>query len=215
MSKDSQMIIWGWKGRTSKAATGEFFCPECNNYQPYTHKIVKNWFTLYFIPAIPLKVLGEYIECDTCKSTYKLDALNYDPRAEQQKVQAVFALATRDVMLKMAMADGIVDEEEVTKIINVYENVTKHEISREQIDQRINQLEGEPQDIRAYASAVSGLLNETGKEMVLRGAIAIAKADNKIDDSELIALHHLSEALDLPRAYANGIFGEESIPLKS
>ena len=208
------MIIWGWKGRTSKAATGEFFCPECKNYESYTHKIVKNWFTLYFIPVIPLKVLGEYVECDTCKSTYKLDALEYDPRAEQQKAQAIFALATRDVMLKMAMADGSVDEEEILKIIGVFENVTKHEITREQIDQRIIELEAEPQDISSYASTVSGFLNETGKEMVLRGAIAIAKADGIIDEGELSALHRLSEALDLPRAYANGIFGEEDIPLK-
>ena len=43
---------------------------------------------------------------------------------------------------------------------------------------------------------------------MLRGAIAISKADGVIQNEELVMLHDISKALLLPKTYANGIFGE-------
>ena len=46
-----------------------------------------------------------------------------------------------------------------------------------------------------------------------RSAIAVAKADGRVDPEEVSLLHELAMALDLPKAYSNGIFAEESIAL--
>ena len=61
------------------------------------------------------------------------------------------------------------------------------------------------------ASALAAHLNDVGKERVLRGAIAISKADGVIQSEELVMLHDISKALLLPKTYANGIFGEEGV----
>jgi hypothetical protein len=44
--------------------------------RPYTHKAVRNWFTLYFVPVIPMGRRGEYVECSSCGGTYGVEVLS-------------------------------------------------------------------------------------------------------------------------------------------
>ena len=48
------LIIFGTRGVTYSVATGEFHCPSCAIKRGYDHKRVRRFFTLYFIPLIPL-----------------------------------------------------------------------------------------------------------------------------------------------------------------
>ena len=205
------MIIWGSKGRTSTESSGQFYCPDCSDYKNYAHRKVKKWFTLYFIPIFPMSDLGEYIECDTCKSTYKTNVLEHDPRKEKQKLDAMFIIATRDIMVKTALADGMIEEAELDEIARSFGAVTNREISIDQIKSAIEAMENDQNNVEKIASSISPFLNDAGKEMVLRGAIAVSKSDGIVQKEELGLLHSLSKALDLPKAYANGIFAEESI----
>jgi zinc-ribbon family len=65
------LIIFGRKSVTGSKGRGQFPCPTCQSIQSYDHKRVRRFFTLYFIPLIPLGTIGEYIECDRCKGTFK------------------------------------------------------------------------------------------------------------------------------------------------
>jgi tellurite resistance protein len=205
------MIIWGSKGRTSTQSSGEFYCPDCSDYKNYAHRKVKKWFTLYFIPIFPMSDLGEYIECDICKSTYKINVLEHDPRKEQQKLDAMFIIATRDIMVKTALADGVIEEAEVDEIAKSFGAVTNRKISIDQIKSAISAMEKDQNSAEIIASSISPFLNDSGKEMVLRGAIAVSKSDGVVQKEELGLLHSLSRALELPKAYANGVFAEEGI----
>lgn len=207
------MIIWGSRGRTSTITSGEFFCPDCSGYKVYNHQKVKRWFTLYFIPVFPLSDLGEYIECDQCKSTYKNNVLDYDPEKKERDFQALFVLATRDIMIKIVLADDVVENTEVEQTIKAFESITKRNISHQQLLDAIENLKNDNTNIEKYAVSIAPYLNDVGKEMVLRGAISVSKSDGQIQGEELEMLHVLSLALDLPRAYANGIFQEENIEL--
>jgi len=69
------LIIFGSRAITSEQARGEFLCPRCGPGQSYVHKSVRRFFTLYFIPLIPLNRVGEYIECQTCAGTFKVEVL--------------------------------------------------------------------------------------------------------------------------------------------
>jgi len=68
-------IIFGTKGVTSRIQEGQFHCPNCNSSQPYRHNKVRRFFTLYFIPLIPLGTIGEHVECETCKTIYNPNVL--------------------------------------------------------------------------------------------------------------------------------------------
>lgn len=69
------MIIFGMRGKHKKLDEGSFFCPHCNQQRRYDHKKVQRYFSLYFIPVVPMDTVTEYIECQTCGTTFKMEIL--------------------------------------------------------------------------------------------------------------------------------------------
>src|SRR5512138_1598119 len=107
------LIIFGTRGVTYGSEGGQFFCPSCGEKQSYLHKRVRRFFTLYFIPLIPLDLLGEYIECQSCTSTYKTTILDYNPEKAAAAEEAEFQKAMRRVLVLMMLADGVVEQSEI------------------------------------------------------------------------------------------------------
>jgi transcription elongation factor Elf1 len=60
------LIIFGTKVRQQVIGEGQFFCPKCQSQRAYKHKKASRYFSLYFIPVIPIGNLGEFVECQTC-----------------------------------------------------------------------------------------------------------------------------------------------------
>jgi hypothetical protein len=65
----------GWREFASTPGRGEFTCPNprcksAGTSTPYLHKAGRNWFTVLFIPVIPMNKTGEWIRCARCKSVY-------------------------------------------------------------------------------------------------------------------------------------------------
>ena len=117
------LIIFGTRGITSTLKEGRFYCPSCGPDCAYNHKQVRRYFTLYFIPLIPLDQIGQYIECRRCAGTYKKDVLDYDPQAGQEEAEAQFRTVMRRVMVDMMMADGVLDQEELKTLAAIYQDV--------------------------------------------------------------------------------------------
>lgn len=64
-------IIFGTRVRQSPVGEGEFICPSCRAPRKYNKTKATRWFTLYFIPVIPLGTVGEFVQCQTCGVTFK------------------------------------------------------------------------------------------------------------------------------------------------
>ena len=93
------IFIFGTRGREVKAGEGRFHCPQCEGERGYRLMKVKNYFTLFFIPIFPFSELGEYVECDTCKGTYKTGVLEETP--EKILLRAIYADAVAGMPLQM------------------------------------------------------------------------------------------------------------------
>ncbi len=206
------LFIWGFKGRNKKMGEGEFFCPDCGSYHHYFLMIVKRWFTFYFIPIFPTSTLGEYVECQNCKATFNTRVLELDPKKDAEMFEAEFSLAAKRVMFKMALADGEIDESEIEQITQAFQSIAKREIDKNDIAAELEAARDDTRTVAEYMADISAQLNDTGKEQVLRAAIAVIKADGIIDDDELKELSELIKALDMPKAYSNGILLEEGLP---
>ncbi|MEX0714511.1 MAG: DUF4190 domain-containing protein, partial [Pirellulales bacterium] len=76
------MIIYGVQTIESAASAGTFSCPRCQTPQGCRRVIHRRWFTLYFIPVIPLGRLGEQFECQGCFSRFPREALTGGQSAE-------------------------------------------------------------------------------------------------------------------------------------
>lgn len=70
------LIIFGFRVRTKDVEHLVFFCPGCGGDRQGARQVLRRWFALFFIPIIPLNVLGEVVRCSTCGRTYRPEVLH-------------------------------------------------------------------------------------------------------------------------------------------
>jgi tellurite resistance protein len=191
------LIIFGTRGVTSTVTSGLFNCPGCSGKRHYEHKRVRRFFTLYFIPIIPLDTIGEYIECLHCRDTYKPEVLEFDPVKSERSMEAEFHTAVKRVMVLMMLADGVVEEEEVETIRLIYGKLANRELSKEDVDTEVAASKADGRGLRQYLSSVVGSLNDSGKEVVVKAAYFVAAADGNVSTEETNLLAELAGALEM------------------
>jgi tellurite resistance protein len=189
------LIIYGTKGVEETHARGDFDCPQCGTTRPYVHKRIRRYFTLYFIPLIPINVAGEYVECGGCAGTFKKGVLELT--SQRQQFQAEFHQAVRDVALKMMVADGNIDDGEVDVVCGVVEKLTGRRPDAGEIRAQGELLAKDPRPVTALVASVKDSLNDKGKDLVLAAAVLVASADGTIADQERLLLLGIGEALGM------------------
>lgn len=202
------LIIFGTRGVTYGSDGGQFFCPDCEGKEQYRHKKVRRFFTLYFIPVIPLDLLGEYVECQRCASTYKTSILDFDPSAAEAHEEAEFRRAMRRVLVLMMLADGVVEDAEIDAIQTILGKLEEREVPREEIQREVAAAQVEATDIEHFCAGMAGYLNDSGREMVVKAAILVASADGSFDQSERDALASIANALNMSRAHFSGVVND-------
>jgi hypothetical protein len=60
------LLIFGITIRYTPVSGGTFFCPNEGGDRRYALVRARRWFTLFFIPLIPLKDVGTLVQCETC-----------------------------------------------------------------------------------------------------------------------------------------------------
>src|SRR5512135_2525035 len=132
------MIIFGTRGVTMTKESGDFACPGCGgSQQRYVRKSVRRFFTLYFIPLLPLNKLGEYIQCERCGGQYNEQVLNFDPAAQQAKFRAEFAEHIKRITILTALADGDVDDAELEVIRDYYKKLSGATLSGPELEREL------------------------------------------------------------------------------
>jgi hypothetical protein len=192
-------ILFGWRSVTYNAAKGEFFCPHCRARRPYTHKKVRRFFTLFFIPVIPLDALGEYVECATCRQTFKPEVLvqalqsqleNED--RQKERITSSFRLAMKQVAMISALADGGLDDQELLNI----QAVTGEALPlNQQVNPRLlPSADGKPADLQ-FLINIAGELSDKGKEMLLRAAHTVACTNRRPDARQIDLVSRIAAVL--------------------
>ncbi|MDX1622291.1 MAG: hypothetical protein R3320_14945 [Nitriliruptorales bacterium] len=72
-------VIFGMKTRDKTVDEGQFHCPNEGGTRPYEHKQARRWFSLFFIPLIPLDKQGERVRCRSCGAIYGPHVLQRHP----------------------------------------------------------------------------------------------------------------------------------------
>ena len=74
------LIIFGLRVFYRTIAQGTFHCRRCGGDRQYRHRAGRRWFTLFFLPVIPLNTVGEHVQCATCRTRYVTDVLSLPTR---------------------------------------------------------------------------------------------------------------------------------------
>ncbi len=208
------MIIFGTRGVNSTIKSGEFNCPQCETSKPYRHRKVRKFFTLYFIPLIPLGSKGEYVECGSCKGTFIPRVLDNPGNADREEFMAIYEKAIRHSMVMIMLADGVIDEEEKKQVLEIINKFGTNDLTMADLETYIDIVKKENEDVTTYLEKVGPSLNEHGKETIIECAISVAAADGHVDNSEIELINEMGKSMEMSSAHLKGIFSER-LPSKN
>lgn len=198
-------IIFGTRGVTLTGEKGDFHCPQCGPHNSFKIKKVRRFFTLYFIPIIPLDLLGEYLECSTCQGTFNTEVRDYDPSKAQEQIQAVYMVAMKQAMICTLLADGVIDDEEVKAVQEIFEELSGIQVTEDDLREEIMGIQRQGEDALELLSTIGQELNDSGKEKVIVSVHRIAAADGHVDESEIEYIHQLGQAMGMSPAHVRGV----------
>ena len=124
------MIIFGTKAKFETISQGMFYCPHCQAQRSYLLKRGRKYFSLYFIPIIPMGDLGEFVECGTCGITYAPAVLTH--KVSKPQPDAVRLLNT----IKRQLDNGIALE-------YLVRDLTSDGLDRDVANNLVNTVAGE------------------------------------------------------------------------
>ncbi len=64
------LVIFGTTVIGKVVKSGSFYCPRCNMERGYQVKQNEKYFSLFFIPLIPIGKSGDTLACSFCKTSY-------------------------------------------------------------------------------------------------------------------------------------------------
>lgn len=204
-SGGTMILIWGFKARFKKLSGGEFHCPHEGVDRPYALVAVRKWFTFFWIPLIPLKELGEHVECGTCGSTYDPRVLTLPTTAQ---IEDQLTTALRHVVVAMLKADGVVLDAEREAAIEVMNRFAVQDYGVSELDRDLAELA--VNDLEQELGAVAGMLSPLGQENVIQCCAMLAAADGDLDSAELDVLMHAGRSLGMTNAHVRGVLAELS-----
>jgi hypothetical protein len=195
------LLIWGWRTRFKVLAGGMFHCPSCGGDRHYAHKQARNWFTLFFVPLIPLKVLGEFVECQTCKQGYDERILRL-PTSATLTEQLV--AATREAAVCLLRVDDTPSGR--TAAIAALSRVSGMPWSEEALAADVAGL-----DVAALPGRLRQLgevMNEHGKEVFVASTAAIAAGGGVIAGPSRQVLEAVAADLGMSPAHTRGVIDQ-------
>jgi zinc-ribbon family len=193
------MLIFGLAVFFRTLSEGEFHCPNCGGDRRYRHRAARRWFTLFFLPVIPLNQLGEIVECGTCRSRYDLKVLR-TPTAQQ--MAAALPAAMRAAAVAVLQVADPADETARGRAIEAVRGygATDYGESALTADLAVPLEELDPMVVQAGTQ-----LTVEAREWFLAQAVRIALAGGAISDPERQMLYRIAGQLGMTPAHALGV----------
>jgi hypothetical protein len=108
------MIIFGWRTFVSKiGVVFKRMCNHCHNEEYWVLNRITKWFTLFFIPVIPLEN-KYFLSCPICQYGLNLDS---------NQVKTLKPIAE----INQLLMDGKIDQSEYQNKINLLDSTTNFE----------------------------------------------------------------------------------------
>lgn len=193
------MIIWGWKTVFRVIGSGVFSCPTCGADRNYERRKAQRFFTLFFIPLIPLKTIGEFIRCTYCKNDFRESVL---ARPTASQFTDLLQNTVRGVMVNVLRRGGW--EHPGARALAVQEIVTAGAVGYGEPN-LAQDMQVVPEDLSQMLAALAGQMPASGREALLSGATRVAAADGPVQPAERAVIDTVGAGLGMSQAHVAGI----------
>ncbi len=193
------LIIWGLRVIWSTIATGVFYCRKCGGDRNYRHRTGRRFFTLFFIPIIPLNKAGEDVMCETCRTRYVTSVLQLPTAAQTQLTATDGVRAMVVVMLRSGDANAPATRARALQVVTGAGVPGYDEAALD------SDLARPGEQWRPAIAALGGQLKPEAKEWHLAELVRIAIADGPLTELERTTAGGIAADLGMTPAQAVGV----------
>ncbi len=200
------LIIFGLRVFYRTLAQGVFHCRRCGGDRRYRLRSGRRWFTLFFIPLIPLNTVGQHVQCTTCRTRYLTDVLRQPTTAQMQAALPAGMRAAVATMLRSGdPASPATRRRAIEAVIGSGVPDYDDDLLTADIGQPLGAL-------RPALSRVGAQLTVQAREWYLADVIRIAMADGQLTEGERHAALAIGMDLGMTQAQVIGVIAmtEES-----
>ena len=193
------LIIFGLRVFYRTIAQGTFHCRRCGGDREYRHRAGRRWFTLFFVPVIPLNSVGEHVRCTTCRTRYVTDVLNQPTTAQMQAALPAGMRAAVAAMLRSGDPSNPASRQRAIEVV-IGSGVRDYDEAMLNAD-----LMQPFEVIRPALNQVGAQLTIQAREWYLADVIRIAMADGPLTESERHAALAIGADLGMTQAQVVGV----------
>lgn len=193
------LIIFGLRVFYRTIAQGTFHCRRCGGDREYRHRSGRRWFTLFFIPVIPLNAVGENVQCTTCRTRYVVEVLNQPTTAQMQAALPAGMRAAVSAMLRSGDPASPAPRQRAIEAV-IGAGTPNYD------EAMLNADLMQPFDaIRPALNQVGTQLTIQAREWYLTEVLRIAMADGSLTESERHAALAIGIDLGMTQAQVVGV----------
>ncbi len=193
------LIIFGLRVFYRTIAQGTFHCRRCGGDREYRHRSGRRWFTLFFLPVIPLNSVGDHVQCTTCRARYVADVLSQPTTAQMQAALPAGMRAAVSAMLRSGDPASPVSRQRAIEAV-IGAGTPDYDEAMLNADLMM------PFDsIRSALNQVGAQLTIQAREWYLTEVIRIAMADGTLTEGERHAALAIGVDLGMTQAQVVGV----------
>jgi uncharacterized tellurite resistance protein B-like protein len=208
------LLIFGLRVFCRSIGQGTFHCQRCGGDREYRHRVGRRWFTMFFIPLIPLNRVSEHVQCAVCGTRYRMEVLALPTSAQ---MQAALPAGMRAAATGMLRAGGGSSEPARRRAIDAIKGAGLPDYDDAALDADLSALATSVQPANDLAGPLNRLaiqLAVPAREWFLAEVVRIGLADGPLADDERQAAQEIAAHLGMTQAQARGVISmtEESAP---
>ncbi len=193
------LIFFGLRVFYRTAGHGTFHCQRCGGDRGYRHKVGRRWFTLFFIPVIPINRAGQHVQCAVCGTRYRMDVLSLPTSAQMQRA---LPAGTRAAAIAMLRAGGRSGSPARRRAIDAVKGAGLADYDDAALDADLSQAD---MDLNGPLSRLARQLAVPATEWFLAEVVRIGLADGMLSDEERQAAREIAAQLGMTPAQARGV----------
>ncbi len=193
------LIILGVRVFYRSMGQGVFYCRRCGGDREYRRRAGRRWFTVLFIPAIPLARVGPHVQCASCRTRYVTDVLSQPTTAQMQAALPAGMRAAAAAMLRSGDAGSTAARQRAISMI-IAAGSRGYDEEALELD-----LEQSSDWLRTALHQVGAQLTIQAREWYLADVIRIGMADGALTDSERSAAQAIGLDLGMTQAQVVGV----------
>lgn len=193
------LLIFGLSVFFRTVGQGDFHCPGCGGDRHYRQRVARRWFTLFFLPVIPLNRVGEVVECATCRTRFNLDVLRM-PTAQQMAAALPTAMRAAATMV-LSAGDPTASAARARAV----DAVRGYGLAEFDDAMLAADLATSPVGAGEVIAQAGAQLTTEAREWFLAQVVRVALADGAIGPGERQALHEVAGRLGMTPAHAVGV----------